>query len=80
MLLKKHNKEFEDLQDRIKLSEEEFNRKKKKQETPLISKFKNKINKLEINQKNEMNNLKKTLKEDNEKNINEKNKNKNKNK
>ena len=43
MLLKKHNKEFEDLQDRIKFSEEEFNRKKKKQETPLLSKFKNKI-------------------------------------
>ena len=36
MLLKKHNKEFEDLQDRIKFSEEEFNRKKKKQETPLL--------------------------------------------
>ena len=61
------------MENKIKFSIEQFTIDKEKQKSPIISKFKNKIRKLENNQKNEIKNLEKSLKEINEKNINEKN-------
>ena len=57
----------------MKFSIEQFTIDKEKQKRTIVSKFKNKIRKLENNQKKEIKNLEKSLKEINEKNINEKN-------
>jgi hypothetical protein len=65
ILMKKQKKENDDLEEKINFNIKQFNSEKANRQNPIVYQFKNKIMKLERNQKNAMKKLEKTLKDDN---------------